>query len=173
VSLSSDAQVSRLHCALERYRGGWILRDLGSTNGTFANGERVLGDRPLQPGDEIRIGSSVYVFRTVQPGQLEHATVRGDAPPVLTRREHEVLVELCRPLVGQSAAFGQPATVAEIAARLFIGQATAKFHLGNLFDKFGLLDSGAGRRLALANEALQRGAVTLAELRQPAEGGAT
>ncbi len=89
----------------------------------------------------------------------------------MTRREREVLVELCRPLVDKSVAFGRPSTVAEIAARLFIGQATVKFHLDNLFDKFGLIEPGEGRRLALANEALKRGAVTLGELRQSSSGG--
>jgi DNA-binding CsgD family transcriptional regulator len=165
VSLSADTTVSRLHTSLERYPGGWVLRDLGSTNGTFLNGERVVGDRPLQPGDEIRIGANVFVFRAIASMGTEHATVRGEAPPAITQRERDVLVELCRPLVDQTVAFGQPATVAAIARCLYIGEATVKFHLGNLFDKFGLLDVGSGRRLALANEALRRGAVTLGELR--------
>ena len=170
VSLSEDSMASRLHSCLERYPGGWVLRDLGSTNGTFVNGERLVGDRPLQSGDEIRIGATVFVFRVVESGSYAQATVRGETPPTITRREREVLVELCRPLADRSVAFGQPASVAEIAARLFIGQATVKFHLGNLFDKFGLLDSGPGRRLALANEALGRGAVTVTEVSLPRRG---
>ncbi len=165
VPLGSDPTASRLHSAVERYRGGFVLRDLGSTNGTFLNGERLVGDRPLQPGDEVRVGASVFVFRAVEDGDSAGATIRGEAPPAVTRREREVLVELCRPLIDQSVAFGRPSTVAEIAARLYIGQATVKFHLDNLYDKFGLLEPGDGRRLSLANEALRRGAVTLAELR--------
>jgi pSer/pThr/pTyr-binding forkhead associated (FHA) protein len=172
VSLASDTTVSRLHSAIERYPGGWVLRDLGSTNGTFLNGERLSGDRPLKSGDEIRVGSGIFVFHSVALGASDDSeTVQGVAPPVVTRREHEVLVELCRPLVDRSVAFGRPSTVAEIATRLFIGQATVKFHLDNLFDKFGLVEPGEGRRLSLANEAMKRGAVTLAELRQPAGGG--
>lgn len=166
ISVNADGTASRLHSAIERYRGGWVLRDLGSTNGTFLNGERLAGDHPLSPGDEIRIGTSVFVFRAVSPDNNDMATVQGEAPPEVTRREHEVLVELCRPLVDRTNAFARPSTVAEIAERLYIGQATVKFHLDNLFDKFGLIEPGEGRRLSLANEALRRGAVTLAELRQ-------
>ena len=173
ISLPSDASVSRLHSAIERYPGGWVLRDLGSTNGTFLNGERLANDRPLKSGDEIRLGGCVFLFHAGTGASPETETVQGAAPPNVTRREHEVLVELCRPLVDKSVAFGRPSTVAEIATRLFIGQATVKFHLDNLFDKFGLIEPGEGRRLALANEALKRGAVTLAELRQPSGGGST
>ena len=144
VRLGADTTASRLHSTIERYPGGWVVRDLGSTNGTFVNGERLVGDRPLQPGDEIRIGASVFVFRAAAPAG-EEATVRGQAPPALTRRERDILVELCRPLADQSVAFGQPGTVAQIAAALYIGQATVKFHLGNLFDKFGVADGGGGR----------------------------
>jgi pSer/pThr/pTyr-binding forkhead associated (FHA) protein len=166
VSFTDDSSLSRLHCALERYPGGWVLRDLGSTNGTLLNGERLVGERRLQHGDEIRIGSHALLFRSGDPSTSELATIRGDTPPTLTRREHEVLVALCRPLVGHEVAFSQPATVADIAASLYIGESTVKFHLDNLYDKFGLVEPGASRRLALANEALRRGALTLGELRR-------
>ena len=173
VSVESDSTASRLHSAVEFYPGGWVLRDLGSTNGTFVNGARIVGDRALQPGDEIRVGGSVFVFRVTAAGDSGWATVQGEAPPSLTRREHEVLVELCRPLVESAGAFGRPGTVAEIADRLYIGQATVKFHLDNLFSKFGLTEPGEGRRLSLANEALRRGAVSFSELRKAAGAGGT
>ena len=166
ITLAEDGTASRLHSAIERYQGGWVLRDLGSTNGTFLNGERLAGDRPLCSGDEVRIGASVFLFQAVSESGDDMATVRGESAPELTKREHEVLVELCRPLVDRTNAFARPSTVAEIAERLYIGQATVKFHLDNLFDKFGLIEPGDGRRLSLANEALRRGAVTLSELRQ-------
>jgi pSer/pThr/pTyr-binding forkhead associated (FHA) protein len=50
------ALVSRVHCRLTALAGGELeLRDLGSTNGTFVNGERVETAR-LAPGDRIRVG---------------------------------------------------------------------------------------------------------------------
>jgi pSer/pThr/pTyr-binding forkhead associated (FHA) protein len=62
----ADGYLSKEHVALEAGAGGVVLRDLGSTNGTFANGRRV--ERAiLRDGDELRIGQSV--FRVVLPGQ--------------------------------------------------------------------------------------------------------
>src|SRR6187402_121484 len=53
-----DKIVSKEHCILEQRDGGFVLRDLGSLNGTYVNGERVNGERPLRHGDEIALGST-------------------------------------------------------------------------------------------------------------------
>ena len=51
-----ERQVSRYHAQIERDNGGYLLRDLGSKNGTYVNGQEVR-DRPyrLRDGDEIQI----------------------------------------------------------------------------------------------------------------------
>ena len=49
-------EVSVRHAAVFRAGGGWVVRDLGSTNGTWVNGVKVKGDRVLLPGDLIRLG---------------------------------------------------------------------------------------------------------------------
>jgi S1-C subfamily serine protease len=51
-----DLDVSTRHAAVLKSGEGWVLRDLGSTNGTYLNGERLAGDRPLSDGDVIRLG---------------------------------------------------------------------------------------------------------------------
>jgi DNA-binding NarL/FixJ family response regulator len=55
-----------------------------------------------------------------------------------------------------------------MAAELFVSDAAVKFHLANLYDKFGLTDpkdGGPSRRVTLAGEAIRRRAVTIADLR--------
>ncbi|MBM4188622.1 MAG: FHA domain-containing protein [Gemmatimonadetes bacterium] len=49
-------EVSVRHAAVFKQGGGYLLRDLGSTNGTFLNGTRVRGDRPIEVGDRIQLG---------------------------------------------------------------------------------------------------------------------
>ena len=163
-----DPSVSRLHAVIERYPTGFSVRDLGSANGTFVNGERVMGERRLRTGDEIRLGDSRLVFYVLGDDDPDTTVVTEDAP-ALTRREHELLVHLCRPLFS-GAAFIQPASIRQLAADLYVTEAAVKFHLANLYDKFGLTErqeTGPSRRVTLANEALRRRAVTVADLRAP------
>jgi DNA-binding NarL/FixJ family response regulator len=49
-----------------------------------------------------------------------------------------------------------------------VSEAAVKQHLAHLYDKFGISDGGERRRVRLANEALRRGAVTIALLRKAA-----
>jgi S1-C subfamily serine protease len=53
-----DLDVSGRHAALFRQGQDWIVRDLGSSNGTWINGTRLKDDRALQPNDIIRFGPS-------------------------------------------------------------------------------------------------------------------
>jgi pSer/pThr/pTyr-binding forkhead associated (FHA) protein len=48
VSLTDDATASHLHAVLERFAAGWCVTDLGSSNGTWVNGERIWATGPLQ-----------------------------------------------------------------------------------------------------------------------------
>lgn len=165
VVVLADQSVSRLHAVVERYPTGFCLRDLGSANGTFLNGERVLGEVRLRTGDEIRLGNSRMTFYAVGDDDLETTAVT-EGPPRLTHREHQLLVALCRPVFA-GGPFNQPASIRQLAAELFVTEAAVKFHLANLYNKFGLTERNIGlpRRVALANEAVRRRAVTIADLR--------
>lgn len=63
-----DAEVSRQHSRMTRTPGGYVLEDLGSTNGTFVNGERLMAPRVLNPGDLVGLGETVTMtFDAVAP----------------------------------------------------------------------------------------------------------
>src|SRR5690349_8789324 len=53
-----DKIVSKEHCIIELRGDHYVLRDLGSLNGTFVNNERVRGEAPLKHGDEIALGAT-------------------------------------------------------------------------------------------------------------------
>ena len=53
-----DKIVSKEHCILEQRGESFVLRDLGSLNGTYINGDRVRGEAMLKHGDEIALGST-------------------------------------------------------------------------------------------------------------------
>jgi hypothetical protein len=161
VALPFDRTVSRVHAVLERVASAWAIRDLGSTNGTFVNGDRVFGERTIATGDEIRVGTITLVARGPDAGDGD-ATVAAEAGPDLTRREREVLIALCRPMVG-GGVFREPASIRRIAADLVVTEAAVKQHLQRLYDKFGLTER-EGRRARLANEAIRRGIVSAADV---------
>lgn len=51
-----DLDASTRHAAIVKTGETYVLRDLGSTNGTFVNGEKLAGDRPLRDGDLLKFG---------------------------------------------------------------------------------------------------------------------
>ena len=167
VWIADDATVSGLHAVLESYGSGWAVRDLGSRNGTYLNGERVLAERTLHDGDELRLGSTRLVFRDRAKAGVGRrgrtAALGGEPRPEVTRRERDVLVALCRPLAS-SDPFPQPASIRAIATELVVTEAAIKQHLVHLYDKFGLDRQSETRRVRLANEVILRGVLTPAEL---------
>ena len=56
------SDVSRKHCRLVKDDGSLKVEDLGSSNGTYRNGERVQ-EAPLEPGDNIKVGPVWFVVQ--------------------------------------------------------------------------------------------------------------
>jgi hypothetical protein len=165
-----DRTVSSVHAVLERVGTTWLVRDLGSRNGTLLMGERLTGQRRLRHGDEIQVGHVRLVFLDSAEAARPRTEAIQGPPEHITRTEKRVLVELCRPVLSHNA-FQPPASVREIAARLYIGKNAVQFHLGNLYDKFGIAADGTDRRVFLANDAMRRGAVTRTDLLSQDESG--
>ncbi|MFF8743693.1 FHA domain-containing protein [Streptomyces californicus] len=68
--------VSRLHAELHALNGRWLLRDLGSTNGTCVNGQRLVGAIPVRDGDQVSFGH--MSFRLTAPA---HRPLELPPPP--------------------------------------------------------------------------------------------
>jgi DNA-binding CsgD family transcriptional regulator len=156
--------VSRVHAVFERFGDTWCVRDLGSRNGTFVNGGRIIGECALHSGDEILLGRLRLLFRGPAAGAETAAIAE---PPPLTQRERDVLLALCRPLLTGDA-FTEPSSIRAIAAELVVSDAAVKQHLSRLYTKFDVGAQGERRRVRLANAAVSTGAVKLSDLQPKA-----
>ena len=79
-----DSKMSRQHASIVRLQDGAVeLRDLGSSNGTFVNGERV-GVAPLRGGEQVQFGDTVLATSLEKPGRVSGSTVLGSLPRSLT-----------------------------------------------------------------------------------------
>ncbi|MBN2148313.1 MAG: FHA domain-containing protein [Anaerolineales bacterium] len=76
----SDADVSRKHATLTLQGDTYLLEDLGSTNGTFVNGERIAGPTILTVGDMVSFGDAVELIYEVL-GFDSAATLLAAPPP--------------------------------------------------------------------------------------------
>ncbi len=80
----SEPSVSTTHAKLQRREDLWVLSDLGSTNGTFVEGERITEEIALTPGSTLRFGEVAVLFEPLD----DHAPVaRAAGTQVLDRVE--------------------------------------------------------------------------------------
>lgn len=163
IPLLTDSSVSRLHAMIEWMDTAWTVVDDGmSRNGTFVNGERITGRRPLHHGDKIRIGECVLTFNDAARSGGSTTSVAGEIPTrgSLTDAQLKVLIALCRPYKGGSA-YTSPASNQQIADELYLSIETVKTHLRTLFAKFGLDQTvHHNKRARLVERAMLSGVVT-------------
>lgn len=86
-----DREVSKEHAVIERMGRDYILRDLGSSNGTFVNGRRVAELR-LREGDEITLGASKLVFHGGEAPALAPPPIGGPVAAPAPRTAPRVTV---------------------------------------------------------------------------------
>ncbi|HYV39433.1 MAG TPA: FHA domain-containing protein, partial [Gemmataceae bacterium] len=150
-----DSSVSRRHAEIKHTLGGWRLRDLGSTNGTYLNGERLsAAEHPLKQHDIIRCGNLTLVVEALQDSRDEE-----DVPEAPNNMQVEVfasssLEDAIKSLVFNDNSGLRPGQQLEALLR-------AGHHLGHLESEEDLLH-------AILNDAVgtldaQRGAIALAD----------
>lgn len=85
----NDAEISRKHSRLSFQGGKYVLEDLGSTNGTFVNGQRLAGPVVLKPGDVVSLGEQIvlmYDAISIDPGAtvaVSRKAVNAAIPPTV------------------------------------------------------------------------------------------
>ncbi len=90
----NDPEVSRHHLRLTKGADGFNLEDLGSTNGTFINGQRMTGVRPLNRGEMIGLGETVtlgyeLVRDDVQTAQQYAPPPQQQVPPQPQQQDYQ------------------------------------------------------------------------------------
>jgi hypothetical protein len=60
-----DEHASSHHCLIQTAHGLWYVEDLGSTNGTFLNGRRVVTAQRIKKGDKVRIGHTTVTVVSI------------------------------------------------------------------------------------------------------------
>ncbi len=161
IVLTDDSTVSAAHAMVERIGQRWYVKDLQARNGTVVNKERILGEQPLRDRDELVLGKTRIVYFAQQARRDPTTDVIAPAPK-LTKRQHEVLVALCRPLLSGDP-FTPPTPVREMKDELFVTVAAVRENLSRLYGLFDIPLDG-DRRVQLANEAVRRGAVTVKDI---------
>jgi hypothetical protein len=106
VSLTLSRKISRKHCCIAQVNNSFVVRDLGSTNGVFLNGNRIKKEATIEMGDDLVIGDVHFRLQneaTLGPGKqpVANGSSAGQAP----NKE-----KWAQPLTKAQPPIGQPAS---------------------------------------------------------------
>ncbi len=79
----NDPEISRKHARLVLQGNGYVLEDLGSTNGTYVDGQRLMGPYVLRPGDTILLGENINLGYEVSQFDPDATLVAQPSPVVI------------------------------------------------------------------------------------------
>ncbi len=95
VVITHSQKISRRHCCLVQVDETYFVRDLGSLNGVWLNGERVNRETQMQSGDRVAIGDVEFLFHTnarIEAKKAAFPVSGGIAPPRVAQMDgHEQL----------------------------------------------------------------------------------
>ncbi|MCW5982519.1 MAG: SpoIIE family protein phosphatase [Bryobacteraceae bacterium] len=117
-----DHSLSRNHLVFERGEEGWMVKDLGSTNGTEVNAQRLRAPHLLRPGDQIVAGNQKFQFRSLASDQPSGTVffVRDDtwagSAELVVKLENVVAQGAAQKSVAPAAVYGKHAVDALIRA---------------------------------------------------------
>ena len=127
-----DATVSTTHAEFVRRAGVTYVKDLNSTNGTFVNGARLIGERALTSGDNVQIGSTFLAFNAgeirILPPQIPQTEYSAG------RRTSDGTLQM--PVV---ESWSPPASQPQQARPIYIGRALSGWTTGLLWGSVGLI----------------------------------
>jgi FHA domain len=107
--LQHDTEVSRRHAMVRSGPEGLSIEDLGSSNGTFVNDQRIEGSAPLSSGDVVRLGTTTF---EVEVEAREARTVIRDIPPAAPAPPAAPPADQTAPIAAQEPPPAQPAAPA-------------------------------------------------------------
>ena len=102
----NDVEVSRKHARLVAQAGGYLIEDAGSTNGTFVNGQRLMGPHLLSPGELLMFGENVsLVYEAVQYDPDATQISAAIAPPAASQGAYPPQEQAFEPLSPPAAQY--------------------------------------------------------------------
>jgi pSer/pThr/pTyr-binding forkhead associated (FHA) protein len=78
----ASKSVSREHTRIRQAGRRWFVDDLGSTNGTYLNGERVISSLVLMDGDSLKVGDVAFIFHDPDTTTRENPIPNLELEPV-------------------------------------------------------------------------------------------
>jgi hypothetical protein len=113
----ADERMSRDHAVVTWERGGWVIRDLDSRNGTFVDGERISGEVRRRGNAILRLGHTVFALLA---DVRDHPAPDGFGEVVIGPELGRVYEQIRRHTAGDVLlVHGEPGSGKEVAARRF------------------------------------------------------
>ncbi len=109
----ADPNSSSRQAVIERAGDGFVLRDLGSKNGTFLNGRRIGCPETIVRGDEIKLGSTIVVFDRPKGPHVTVVDAPGTAADASAAVPYRDILDRTSVADESSSRFAVPADIAE------------------------------------------------------------